>query len=195
METWQVVIGNSRGVVDLPRRGRLDIRTAAGRVVVAELYSVPPQANRSPASTRHEEYGVRLLRTDLRIGLYLLDNARARAAARVFGVPEDQSMLVSVIAAGVLAHAVHSRAKRLFVGPGGPTVADATIGLAVLREATHLITGDQYKDTPIFGSLVALAVTGSLVRPLARETARRFKDVSGQARTGFDHRYGHLFRR
>jgi hypothetical protein len=204
MQAWQLVIGNRRGVVDRPGLGALDIITApTGWVAMAELYPVPPQGNRSlrlagqrsPQLTGDEEYDAKLLATDLRVALHLLNRARAVAAARVFGVPEDKSMLVSVIAAGLLAQAAYDRGRRYVTAPVGLTVGDVAIGMTALREASHWITGDRYKDTPIFGSLVALAVAAKVIRPAVRESSRRIKNASQSARAGFDRMYGELFGR
>jgi hypothetical protein len=57
-----------------------------------------------------DDGGAKLLFTDARVAFLLLDEARYRALARLFGVPRDKSFLVTTIALGTLAQALHDKA-------------------------------------------------------------------------------------
>lgn len=148
----------------------------------------------SAASGLEDYGGARLLFSDLRVALLLLDEARCAVVARLFGIPKDQSVLVSIIAVGALAQAAHDKAARVLRVEAGPTFPDLMIGTSVLRESAHWMAGDLYRDTPIFGTLVAIAFLGTSLRPVLRGALRGVKAASHEARAGFDHRYGHLLR-
>jgi hypothetical protein len=139
--------------------------------------------------------GVRLLVNDAGVACLLLNEARYRVVARLFGVPRDQSFLVTVIALGTLAGALHDRAARVLAAPGTPSLGDTVLAAGVLKESVHGIAGAWSKDTPLFNTLVAIAMLGTLARPVLRVSFRDIKASSHTARVAFDHRYGHLVRR
>jgi hypothetical protein len=139
--------------------------------------------------------GARLLLTDARVVFLLLGEARRRFAARLFGVPMDQTGLVTVIALGTLAKALHHKAAQLASVPDVPSLGDAMIGAAVVKEGGHLVAGDWSRETPMFGRLVGVALVGAMLRPVLRVSFRDVKASSHRARVMFDRRYGHLVRR
>jgi hypothetical protein len=147
------------------------------------------------ALTRREDYGgTRLLVSDMRVASLLLNEARGAVVARLFGVPRDKSVLVTIIAVGTLAQAAHDRATRVLGVQAYPSFGDSMIGTSVLRESAHWITGDLYRDTPIFGTLIAIGVLGTSLRPVLGMSLRGVKAASHGARVGFENRYGHLLR-
>jgi hypothetical protein len=85
--------------------------------------------------------GVRLLVSDVRVALLLVDEARHRAVERVFGVSREQSWQVTLIALALLAGAAHDKSDQLLKGPGGPTRSDVMLGAAGLRELLTWIPG------------------------------------------------------
>ncbi len=135
--------------------------------------------------------GTRLLRTDIRMAYLLLNEARHRTIQGVFGVSRDQSNLVTLIALGVLAQASRDRAVRVVKAPGGPRPADALLGTALLKELVHRIAGPDSKDTPLIGTLVAIAVLGRLSRPVFGESVRAIRASARRTRAIFGQRYGH----
>jgi hypothetical protein len=139
--------------------------------------------------------GSRLLFTDARVVFLLLGEARRRFAARLFGVPLDQTGLVTIIALGTLAKALHDRAAQLASVPAVPSFGDTTIAAGVVKEIGHVVAGEWSRDYPLFAPLVGLALLGTLVRPVLRVSFRDIKASSHRARIAFDHRYGHLVRR
>jgi hypothetical protein len=109
---------------------------------------------------------------DAGIALGLLNNARHRLVARVFGVSRDDSNLVTVVAIGSAAVAVHgtvARARRLRLLPSR---SDGAIGAVMLRETALGIAGEPSRTVPFVGALVTLAVVGTSFRPMLRGVVR-----------------------
>jgi hypothetical protein len=148
-----------------------------------------------PTSNHRQEVdGAGLLFSDVRLALLLLDEARYRVVARLFGVPREKSYLVTVIALGLAAQAARDRATRMFKVPGGPSVGDSMIGAAVLRESVYGIAGALPSEAPFLGTLVAVAVLGRTFRPALKQSVHRVRASSHWVRAEFDGRYGHLIR-
>jgi hypothetical protein len=136
--------------------------------------------------------GARLLVSDVRVALLLVDEARHRVVERLFGVSRDQSWPVTLIALALLASAAHDKWAQALKGPGGPTRSDLVLGAAGLKELLTWISGQSSRDTPLVGSLVMVAVVGALVRPGVSRAAHGIRTSSHRARLSFNHRYGHL---
>ncbi len=156
---------------------------------------MPLSVDAGDAGVAHGEEisGTRLLRTDIRMACMLLNEARHRTIQGVFGVSRDQSNLVTLIALGVLAQGTHHHAVRVLKAPG-PRPADAVLGTAVLKELVHGIAGPDSKDTPLIGTLVAIAVLGRLSRPVFEDSFRAIRASARRTRAIFGQRYGHAAR-
>ena len=63
---------------------------------------------------------------------------------------------------------------------------------SALRESIYSVAGPASRDTPLVGSLIALAVLGGLVRPGVARSVRGMKASSRRMHTMFLGRYGHL---
>ncbi len=137
--------------------------------------------------------GGRLLVSDTRLTLLLLNEARYHTIKRVFGTPRKDSALVTIIAVGVLSAAVRSKAAELVKGPT-PSLAGAMLGAGMVNESVRGLAGVAPGDSVLFTTLIAMALVGAAVRPVARASWRGAKTMSHQARADFDHRYGHLIR-
>ena len=132
-----------------------------------------------------------MLVVDLWGTLMLLNEARYRTVERTFGVPRDQVNLTTVMLALVPRRAIHTQAQR--VRPSRrPSVADSAIGVGGLRESIYGVAGPASRDTPLVGTLIALAVLGGLVRPPVARSFRGMKASSRRMHTMFLGRYGHL---
>ena len=114
----------------------------------------------------------RLFFGDAAIVFLLLNEVRHRSVARVFGVSRDDSNLVTVLAIGSAAVAVHGTAARVRSIRRYPSGADSVIGAAVLREAALGIAGAPSRAVPAAGALVALALVGTSSRPMLRSALR-----------------------
>ncbi len=136
--------------------------------------------------------GARLLVSDVRVALLLVDEARHRVVKRLFGVSRDQSWPVTLIAVALVAHAAHEKSDQMLRGPGGPTRSDVVLGAAGLRELITWLSGQSSRDTPLVGTLVMVALLGALVRPGVSRAAHGIRTSSHRARLSFKHRYGHL---
>lgn len=136
--------------------------------------------------------GARLLVSDVRVVLLLVDEARHRVVGRLFGVSREQSWPVTLIALALLAKAAHDKSDQMLRGPGGPTRYDVALGAAALRELLTVISGPSSRDTPLVGTLVMIAVAGALVRPGLSRTAHGIRTSSHRVQLSFNHRYGHL---
>ena len=136
--------------------------------------------------------GARLLVSDVRVALLLVDEARHRVVERLFGVSREQSWQVTLIALVLLASTAHDKSDQLLKGPGGPTRSDVVLGAAGLRELLTWISGQSSRDTPLVGTLVMVALVGALVRPGVSRAAHGIRTSSHRARLSFKHRYGHL---
>ena len=135
--------------------------------------------------------GTTMLLVDLRGTLMLLNEARYRSIEKVFGVPRDQVNVTTAILALLVAEAIHTQAQK--VRPSRrPSVADFAIGVGGLRESIYGVAGPASRDTPLVGSLIALAVLGGLVRPPVIRSFRGIKTSSRRMHTMFLGRYGHL---
>ena len=147
--------------------------------------------------TIREEYfgGARLLASDARVVYLLVDEARSRVIASMFGISGENSALVTAIALGIGAQAVRAKFVQVLAAPGPPTSADAVIGTAVLREGVHRITGISTREAPLLGGLVTVALASAVLRPALGTAVRGARASSQRARAGFDHRYGHVIRR
>jgi hypothetical protein len=149
------------------------------------------EALRAPARRPKPPDGTAMLLVDLRASLMLLNEARCRTIENVFGVPREQVNLTTGILALVLADTIHTRAQKLKPSRR-PTVADAAIGVGALRESIYGVAGPASRDTPLVGTLIALAILGGLVRPGVARSIHGMKASSRRMHTMFLGRYGHL---
>ena len=143
-----------------------------------------------------EEYfgGARLIFSDARVAYMLLNDARARTIARIFGISGENSALVTIIALGLLAESVRAGGARALTAPGDTDLADAVIGVSVVRESARALAGAWSADSPMFVTLVAVAMVGHVARPAVAGAIRGVKAFSHRARADFGHRYGHIIR-
>jgi len=136
--------------------------------------------------------GGRLLLTDMRVAWLLLNEARYRAIERLFGLPRDQANLATLIALLVLAQAVHEKAAPVLRAPPAPSAADAALGAAALRELFYDVAGPSSRETPLFATLVTIAVLGGLARPVVRASVHAIRGSSHASVARFRHRYGYV---
>jgi hypothetical protein len=114
----------------------------------------------------------RLFFGDAAIVLLVLNDLRHRIVGRVFGVSRDDSNLVTVVAIGSAAVAVHSTAARVRSIRRYPSLPDTAMGAAVLREGALGIAGAPSRAVPFAGALIALALVGRSARPMLRGGVR-----------------------
>ena len=156
----------------------------------ARLAPHTPRRNRTWGSG-----GTGLLITDARVGALVLSEERRRLMARMFGVPHDATGLVTLIAIGLLAHAMREEAARALARAALPSLGDTTIAASVVREAGYRVAGESSREVQSFGVLLGMVAAATVSRPALRAASDGVKAASQRTRTAFDHRYGHLVRR
>jgi hypothetical protein len=141
---------------------------------------------------RERVAGAKLLVNDVSVAALVLDDFRARAVERVFGVPRHRQFLVTLIAAGVAERAMRNSAQQVGAKMKGPSRTDALIGFALLRESVYEIAGATPEQLPVGSGLIALAVIGGYATPVVRKAAHNVRTSVHKARAAFGHRYGHV---
>jgi hypothetical protein len=140
-----------------------------------------------------EEFGgARLLLSDMWTAFLLIDHARHRTIARLFGVPRDQANLLTLVAVLTLADAIHDKAQRLLGGPPVPPLGDGLLGAASLRELLWRVVGRPDPDTPLASTLLVIAVVAGTAGPAGLESLRAIKASSHRTAIVFHHRYGYM---
>ena len=126
-------------------------------------------------------------------GAFLLANeARYRTLERAFGIRREDANLATVIGLLLLANAVYERAHRP-QAPKPPTaVANLAIGVGALRESIYGVAGPASRDTPLGGTLIAVAVLGGLARQPVGRSLHGIRASSRRLKDAFRGRYGHV---
>lgn len=132
-----------------------------------------------------------MLLVDLRSGLMLMNEARCRTVERMFGVQRDQVNLTMLIGLLVLAESARRRSER-YKPSRRPNLADWAIGAGALRESIYGVAGPSATDTPLAGTLIALAILGGLARSPVARSVHGMKTSSRRVHQAFLGRYGHL---
>jgi hypothetical protein len=114
----------------------------------------------------------RLLFGDATLVFLLLNEVRHRIIARLFGVSRKDSNLVSVFAVGTVVAAFAAGATRLRRARVRPSLPEAAIGAAVLKETAHGIAGDWSRATPFFAGLIVLVALEKSFGPALRGSLR-----------------------
>lgn len=177
-----------------------------GTVVLADappvLPDVPPvapppqsaSAATVPTPRRQSEGGRELFLVDVSAGLALANEARHRTLERVFGIRRSDANLLTGVMALMVANSVYEKVAAAG-RPKPPPIRDVAIGLGVLRESIYGVAGPAASDTPLAGTLIALAVLVGLTREPVTRSLHGMRSSSRRAYRGFRGRYGHLIPR
>lgn len=139
--------------------------------------------------------GGALLVADLRLVYLLLNEARARAITRLFGISGPNSGLVTIIALALAAQTAHRKVARVLNAPGAPEVGEMALGASVVTASARWIAGPGVGEFPLFGPLILFAVVGHAARPVLRSAVHGMRSSAHRAHASVDHRYGHIIRR
>lgn len=154
------------------------------------------ELNRAAASPNGAVGGGRLLLTDARIGLLLLNEARYRTMEQAFGLTKQQVNLATAVGALGVAAALQARWRRFMEGPLLPPRSDIALAVTTFRESVYVIVGPSAADIPLVGTLIAIGVAGSVAGPIVRRGLHNVRvssqRASQRAHAGFNHRYGHV---
>jgi hypothetical protein len=148
-------------------------------------------ASRAPADRAKDSGGTALFLGDA-AGAFLLANEARYRTLEAIGIRREDANLAMAIGLLMLANSVYEHARRP-KPPKPPTaVADLSIGIGALRETIYGVAGPASRDTPLGGTLIALAVLGGLARPPLKTGVRELKSSSRRMKQLFRGRYGHL---
>lgn len=125
-------------------------------------------------------------------GAFLLANEARYRMLEAFGIRRKDANLATTIGLLMAANAVYERAHRPSAPKPPTAVADLAIGVGALRETIYGVAGPASRDTPLGGTLVALAVLGGLTRPPLKRGIREIKSSARRLTQTFRGRYGHL---
>jgi hypothetical protein len=181
-------------------RRAIDVRPPAGGVSSRDIERVgaqpsPPQPEPAATVRGANVGGGRLLVSDIRVGFMVLNEARYRTFERLFGVQRDEANLLTAVALLTAAEAAHERIEQMLSGPAWPSAGATALGLGVGRELLQEVAGPASRETPLFGSLVTIAVLGGALRPAIKASAHGVAGASRRLSVAFHHRYGHLIAR
>jgi hypothetical protein len=133
-----------------------------------------------------------VLLADFRVAFELINHARYQVLTRILGVPREQANLATAVIALMMAEAVQTRYRSLMAAADEPTLMDGVIGAAALRELLSEITGLPPEETPVLGTVLAVATVASISRPTLRRSARATRSFSRRMDAAFRRRYGYL---
>ena len=126
----------------------------------------------------------RMLLGDAIIALLLFNEARRRIVVWVYGVPREDSEVMTVIAIGSLAEGLQSGA-RVIAAWVVPSFAATVMGAGALKAAANRIGGNPSRAVPGFGALITFAVVartfGPGLRASFRGLQRGFHDVETES--------------
>jgi hypothetical protein len=131
----------------------------------------------------------RLFLADSRMAFAIFNHVRVLALQRVFGVARPQANLLTAVLALAAADAAYESARRLAHAPFGLSGADAAMGGFALREAAMSVAGPGVRDAPLVGTLVAIAVLGSVGLPGVRRAVGRARAAEHRVRQSRISRY------
>jgi hypothetical protein len=125
-------------------------------------------------------------------GAFLLANEARYRTFEAIGIRREDANLATAVGLLMLANAVYERAQRPKPPKPQTAVADLSIGVGALRETIYGVAGPASRDTPLGGTLIALAVLGGLARPPLKRGVRDLRSSSRRMTRLFRGRYGHL---
>ncbi len=138
----------------------------------------------------HKAGGARLLLTDAKVASLLVADARDRATARVFGATRDQSLLVTLLAIGSVAAAVHKRGAAILGVRPSPSAGDTLIGTSVVSVALHGIAGTPAKDARFLAGLITFAMLARSFGPAVAGSIRGLRAEGHRIGSAIRGRYG-----
>jgi len=127
-------------------------------------------------------------------GAFLLANEARYRALEAIGIRREDANIATAIGVLTVANAVYERAHRPKAPKAQTAVADLAIGVGTLRESIYGVAGPASRDTPLGGTLIALAILGGLLRPPLKRGAHEIRASSKRMTRTFRGRYGYLAR-
>jgi hypothetical protein len=145
--------------------------------------------NPTRAARPSEADALLLFASDVRTALLLLNEARYRGLARIFGVSRTQANVVTVIGLVALADATRDRVNWLLNAPGTPASTDGFLSGAVAEELFHEVAGPSSRTTPFLGAIVMAGLLHGRTRPVILRTVRLIGTTTRDAHQFFELHY------
>lgn len=162
---------------------------ASCSATVAQVAAAVQQ--QSGGSSVRESGGGQVLAGDLRIAFLVINEGRHKLLHSVFGCTRQEANLVTLIGAGMVAHSVNRRLRRLISGPMPPP-GDNMLAVVGVRELLTATAGPGVRDTPGQPDLLLLAILASGGAPVLVKSLRGLRRAGHNLDSGFRHRYGYL---
>ena len=126
----------------------------------------------------------RMLFGDAIVASLLFNEARRRIVVWVYGVPREDSEVMTAVAVGSLAGGIQSGARAIAAFVVVPSFAATLFGAAGLKEAANSIAGDWSRTVPAFGALITFAVLAKSFGPGLRASFRGLRHEIHDVETG-----------
>ena len=120
---------------------------------------------------------------DAMVVFLLLNEARRRFVMWVYGVPREDTGVMTVVAIGSMAEVLKTEA-RVIAAAAVPSFAATLMGGAVLKETAHGIAGNWSRTAPAFGWLITFAVVARWFGPGLRASYRDAREGFHDVETG-----------
>ena len=123
-----------------------------------------------------------LLFTDTRLAYAVFNHLRYQALNRAFGTTRAQANVLTAVLALGAADGVYETVRRIAGVRPHVSGTDAAFGAIALRDAALSVAGPGGRQIQGFGTLVAVAMLGSLAAPTLRRTAHRLHAAEQRVR-------------
>lgn len=135
--------------------------------------------------------GRKQLAWDARIAFIMLNEARYRGMASLFGCSRDQANIATFLLALTFAEATRARLARL-MRPSPPQAGDALIFTGSVQGLLSAAAGRPLDDNPQLGTLLLLGVIAGGAAPSIIRSLNGMRGFSQELNRRFRHRYGYL---
>jgi hypothetical protein len=152
----------------------------------------PPKVSDVAGVNPPEHFRGTLLLADTRTALLLANEARHRAVQRVFGLSPEQDNVLTLLALGLMASAMHDAYRKVMEGPPFPTGADLALGGASASELMLGVAGPPSRKGPLLGALLLGALLAGGARPVLRRSLAGLVGEERKLSFDFHRRYGYL---
>jgi hypothetical protein len=130
-----------------------------------------------------DDFGTgRLFLADSRLALAVLNSTRYWALNRLFGVSRQQANIVTFLLTVLAAEAAYESGRRMMRAPH-VSGADAAVGVLALREGALSLAGPRARESPLAGTLLALAMLGGVALPRLRRGAHALRAAEHRVRS------------
>ncbi len=138
--------------------------------------------------------GAELLFTDAQVAGRVVNEFRHRAIERTVGIQSRESAfsswLITMIALGAVARGIQGAGAKAREVQSSPSLGDALIGGAIVRQSIRSIAGALPEDTAPMGALIVFALLAHAARPTVEGTYRRVAAQRRRFRAAMRGRYG-----